>query len=234
MSLRLNFTAYARKGGYFIDNDGFLQAKNPGQSLNLIERPFDDMAVREFYTVCEKLGTRDEDEYLIWFSNRWGPLMYNYEIDPERPIEASLQYETDPPRTFFKMLYDEIKNPAPEGFIINECKVVQIKVRGKIEPHLKPNNLFTCIQIQALFTADADIGTCQYRLEYGRPRKRTRGVCPADCMINTLRGKKKWGDGCLEAHRREKAKANNFEEPRLTREEWEEEFREEMAYDPEW
>ena len=171
---------------------------------------FDDRklqtALRRLLNISEmhQQGTMplQTNEAVIKFIEDFGPLASHSD-------KKSVAHGLEPFHIFMQALSRALNRPISDEYKI---RIIEVTIgKNKIVPHLAPSNLFEALLLTAKFPSENTWVICEYFQKYGRGRLRRKGECPPNCMVQTD-GRRAWGDGCSEADRKERRKAErNYE-----------------------
>lgn len=224
---KLFFQNQKSVGGYEYVEDAFIREKTPEaakETVNFSEQTL-QVALRQVLDVAELFASRQHPKLtidkLIDFYNAFGPLTgeidtwineggpfeYN-DMDSWRETGISLDERTKcpgEPQMIFFLLPRAFSAPISREMTTRVIEVTDSD--GNVIPHIQPRDLFEALLLTSKFPSENTWVTCQYFKKYGYARLRRNGNCPPQCIIQTD-GRRAWGDGCSEADRKERKKAD--------------------------
>ena len=217
--------------GYEYVDKNFIRERTPSAAKETIK--FDERtlqaALREIVAVSEMFASEQQPnlsrEKVIDFYNSYGPL--TGDIDLWVKLGGPIEYndldtwretghwvdERIPcpgePLNIFRIFPWSIKASVSKDAYLRVIEVTDGD--GNVVPHIQPRDLFTALLLTAKFPSENTWVICEYFQKYGRGRVRRKGECPPNCMVQTD-GRRAWGDGCSEADRKERRKAERNSE----------------------
>lgn len=211
----VNSTGYSMTsyGGLTPNSDGIIERKR-----------FTYDTVAQFNAMHKKMGTPEETDSVLEFSNAWGHLLYNadFRFPEDGKAYDGLVILELPQTAIVNQLMDVIQRkievPIATPFKPKVMDIVHTDYKDgktilKNIPHVAPMVLFYAIYYASQFAPDTSYRVCEYRKIWGTNREQRGGKkCPAECLISTgLTGKRKWGDGCMNAHKTKQRRLHESE-----------------------
>lgn len=215
MFVPIFYEAKVNSSGYSMTSQGGL-IQNPDGIIE--RRRFTYDTVAQFNEMHRKIGTPDETDSVLEFSNAWGHLFYNadYRDENGKALDGSaiIQIPQAPVATeLMKFIQRKIEFPITTPFKPEVMDIVHTdyedgKTIRKNIPHVAPMNLFFAIYHASQFSPDTKYRVCEYRRRHKKARPRIGSTCPAGCIISTGRtGKAIWGDGCRQYEKTKTSRA---------------------------
>jgi hypothetical protein len=115
-------------------------------------------------------------EAVIKFVEDFGPLAGHSD-------KKNIAHGLEPFHIFLLAFSQTLNRPISDEYKI---RIIEVTIgKNKIVPHLAPTNLFEALLLTAKFPSENTWVICEYFQKYGRGRRRRKGECPPDCIIQT-------------------------------------------------
>ena len=213
-------------GGYEYVDKTFIREKNPRAAKETVK--FNEqtlqVALRQVRAWAELFSSNQHPnlckQKIIDFYNAYGPLTGDIQTWVKQGGPPGYN-DMDTVRETGRLVDERIPCPGEPQMIFGvlalapsapvsrymTTRVIEVTDgEGNVVPHIEPRDLWQALLLTSKFPSENTWVTCEYFKKYGHARLRRKGNCPPNCIIQTD-GRRAWGDGCSEADRKERRKA---------------------------